>query len=117
MVASAVYMSLLGPQGFRELGETIIKRSHYAARRLADIPGVGVRFGEAFFKEFVVDFTETGKTVARVDAALRERGIFGGLDLSRDFPGLGQSALYCVTELHTKDDLDGLAAAVREIVG
>jgi len=116
MIASAVYMSLLGPQGFRELGETIIKRSHYAARALAGIPGVRIRFGEAFFKEFVVDLDETGKTVAEVNAALRERGIFGGHDLSRHFPELGQSALYCVTELHTKDDLDALAVAVRDAV-
>jgi len=116
MVAGAVYMSLMGPQGFREIGETIVKRSHYAARRLADIPGVSTRFGDAFFKEFVVDFGGTGTTVADINAALRERGIFGGYDLSRHFPDLGQSALYCVTELHTKNDLDGLAAAVREIV-
>lgn len=116
MVAGAVYMSLMGPQGFREIGETIIKRSHYAARRLAEVPGVGIRFGDAFFKELVVDFGGTGKTVAGINAALRERGIFGGYDLSRHFPDLGQSALYCVTELHTKNDLDGLAAAVREIV-
>jgi glycine dehydrogenase subunit 1 len=116
MVAGAVYMSLMGPQGFREIGETIVKRAHYAARRLAEVPGVGLRFGDAFFKEFVVDFGCTGATVADINAALRERGIFGGYDLSRHFPDLGQSALYCVTELHTKNDLDALAAAVREIV-
>ncbi len=116
MVAGAVYMSLMGPQGFREVGETIVKRAHYAARRLADIPGVSIRFGDGFFKEFVVDFGGTGTTVADINAALRERGIFGGYDLSRHFPDLGQSALYCVTELHTKNDLDALAAAVREIV-
>lgn len=116
MVASAVYMSLMGPRGFREIGETIVKRSHYAARKLAEVPGVGIRFGDAFFKEFVVDFGGTGKRVADINAALRERGVFGGYDLSRHFPHLGQSALYCVTELHTKNDLDALAAAVREIV-
>ena len=44
------------------------------------------------------------------------RGIFGGKDLSRDFPELGQSALYCVTEVHTQADLDRLAAAVAEVV-
>ena len=60
-----------------------------------------VRFPAGFFKEFVVDFDGTGKTVAEVNRALRERGIFGGKDLSRDFPTLGQSALYCVTEVHT----------------
>jgi glycine dehydrogenase subunit 1 len=63
----------------------------------------------------VVDFTETGRPVAEINAALRERRIFGGLDLSRLFPELGQSALYCITELHTQEDIDRLATALGEV--
>ncbi len=54
-IANAVYMSLLGPQGFREVGELILARSAYAARLLGAIPGVEVRW-PGFFKEFVVNF-------------------------------------------------------------
>ena len=115
-VANAVYMSLMGPEGFAEVSRLIIARSHYAARRLAEVGGVRVVFPEGFFKEFVVDFGGTGKTVAEVNRGLRDRGIFGGKDLSRDFPELGQSALYCVTEVHTQADLDRLAAAVAEVI-
>jgi glycine dehydrogenase subunit 1 len=115
-VANAVYLSLMGPDGFMELGRLIIARSHYAAHRLAEIEGVRIAFPNSFFKEFVVDFGATGKTVAEINAALRDRGIFGGLDLSRDFPALGQSSLYCVTEVHTQADLDRLTAAVAEVV-
>ena len=64
-IANAVYMSLLGPQGFRELGELILQRAHYAARRLAEIKGVKIPFPPGFFKEFVVNFDGTGKSVAR----------------------------------------------------
>ena len=116
-VAGAVYMALLGPQGFREIGELIIKRANYAARRLAEIDGVGVRLGAPFFKEFVVNFDRAGKKVADVNAGLKARGIFGGHDLSGEFPELGQSALYCVTEIHSRADLDRLAGAMREVVG
>ena len=42
--------------------------------------------------------------------------IFGGLDLSKDFPWLGNSALYCVTEVHMKKDLDKLASALKEVL-
>ena len=67
------------------------------------------------FKEFVVDFGPSGKTVAEVNRALLGRGIFGGKDLSAEFPSLGQSALYCVTEVHTKADIDRLAEALGEV--
>ena len=72
--------------------------------------------GSAFFKEFVVDFTATGKTVAEINKALLKEGVFGGKDLSREFPKLGQSALYCVTEIHTKEDIDTLAAALKAVL-
>ena len=114
-VANAVYMTLLGPEGFAELGRLIIGRSNYAARRLAEIDDVEVVFPRGFFKELVVRLDGTGKTVAEVNTALRERGIFGGKDLSRDFPELGQSALVCVTEVHTRADIDRLAGALAEV--
>jgi hypothetical protein len=61
-----------------------------------------------FFKEFVVDFAETGRTVAEINSALRERGIFGGLDLSEQYPDPRESALFCVTEMHSQADIDRL---------
>jgi glycine dehydrogenase subunit 1 len=113
-VANAAYMALLGPQGFVELGRVILARSHRAAARLAEVDGVRVLSPPTFFKEFVVNYDEGGSTVVEVNARLRERGIFGGIDLSRDFPELGQSALVCVTEVHTDEDVDRLAEATRE---
>jgi glycine dehydrogenase subunit 1 len=114
-VVNAAYMSLLGPTGFAELGELILLRSHYAAARIAEITGLKVRW-PGFFKEFVVDFNDSGRTVAEVDRALRERSIFGGGDLSRSHPQFGQCALYCVTEVHTQSDIDRLAEALAEVV-
>jgi glycine dehydrogenase subunit 1 len=113
-IGCAVYMALMGPQGFREVGEAIICRAHEAAKALAAIPGVRIAFPSGFFKEVVVTFE--GRTVAEVNAALRDKGIFGGQDLSADFPSLGQSALYAFTEIHTADDIARLAAALREIL-
>jgi glycine dehydrogenase subunit 1 len=104
----------MGPRGFVELGESILQRSHYAARRIAELPGVRVRW-PGFFKELVVDFTDTGRTVAEVNAALLERGIFGGGDLSHAHPALGQCALYCVTEVHAQEDIDRLTGALAEV--
>jgi glycine dehydrogenase subunit 1 len=113
-IANAAYMTLMGPDGFAELGELILARSHDAARRLHAIPGVSVRWTGGFFREFVVTFAD--RTVAQVNTALLERGILGGKDLSQEFPELGQSALYAVTEIHAPDDIDRLAAALEEIL-
>jgi glycine dehydrogenase subunit 1 len=112
-IAAAVYLSLLGPVGLAELGEGLVQRARYAASRLGELPGVRApRLSGPCFKEVVVGFDESGRSVAEINAALRAQGIYGGHDLSRDFPELGQSALYCFTEQHTQADIDRLVGAV-----
>ena len=116
MIAAAVYMALMGPRGFEEIGRTILCNSRYAAKKIAGIGGVRLQFTGSFFREFVVNFDGTGRTVAEINKKLLEKRIFGGLDLSSDFPGFGQSALYCVTEMTGKEEVDGLVAALHEIL-
>jgi glycine dehydrogenase subunit 1 len=100
-----------------EVGETIMARACYAARMLDRLPGVRAPvFRSAHFREFVVDFSGTGKTVSEINQGLLARGIFGGKDLSREFPELGQSALYCVTEVHTQADILRLVEALKEVL-
>ncbi len=115
-IQNAVYMTMLGPEGFREIGELIIARAHFAAREIGRIKGVKVKWKDGFFKEFVVDFNGTGLTVEKINRRLLKKGIFGGKDLSQDFPALGQSALYAITEVHSADDIRRLVAALKEIV-
>src|SRR5262249_41098028 len=87
--AAGAYLALVGPHGLAELGRGIMARARYAAARLNELPGVRAPALEApFFKEVVVTFGE--RTVADVNRSLRERGIFGGLDLSAEYPELGQ---------------------------
>jgi glycine dehydrogenase subunit 1 len=114
-IAGAVYLALMGPQGMREIGELILQRAHYAAQQINAIDGVRVDRLQGFFKEFVVNFDDTGKSVAAINDALLEQGIFGGIDLSRSFPQFGNSALFCVTEVHTQNDIDRLTRALAEV--
>ncbi len=115
-VAATAYMAMMGPQGFAEVGKLILQRAHHAAQLLSRIKGVRVTFPSGFFKEFVVNFDDTGKSVADINDALRAKGIFGGKDLSVDFPELGQSALYCVTEIHSLSDIERLAGTLKEVI-
>lgn len=116
-IVAGAYLALMGPQGMRELGQTIMARGAYARARLAELPGVSIAFpGAAPFKEFVVRFDDTLLTVAEINAALRERGIYGGLDLTTGFPELGNAALYCVTEIHRQQDIDRLVETLGEVL-
>jgi glycine dehydrogenase subunit 1 len=80
------------------------------------VPGLKIPFNAVHFKEFVVDFNQTGQTVASIHKKLLAHGIFGGKDLSAEFPALGQCALYAVTEIHTQADIDRLAATLQEVL-
>lgn len=110
---AAVYLSLLGPAGLEEIADTIMTNALYGAKRLSSLKGVRLRFSSPFFEEFVLDFNTTGKTSAEINRALLKHDIFGGLDLSSDFPEFGQCALFCITEVHDKKQIDMLVNAVE----
>ena len=116
MVSAAVYMALMGPKGFEEIDETILYNCAYANKKIGAIPGVKPAFSGSPFGEITFDFNDTGKTVAEINKGLLDKGIFGGLDLSCDFPELGQCALYCFTETTGKAEVDALADALAELL-
>jgi glycine dehydrogenase subunit 1 len=115
-VAAATYLSLLGPKGLRKLCETILTRTHYAMKTLSKISGVKAPLLDAaHFKEFSVNFDGTGRRVTDINTELLKRGIHGGKIIA-EFPEFGEMALYCVTETHTRQEIDSLANALSEIL-
>jgi len=112
---AAVYMALLGPEGFRELGENILYKTQYAIKRLSRIDGIRAPLFRALhFKGFTVNLDEASKTVEEVNRGLLRRGIVGGRPLKKAFPELGETSLYSVTELHRAEDIEILEEALRE---
>lgn len=114
MLASTIYTCLLGKTGLRQVANLCYQRAHYAAGALAGLPGVELLTPEPFFKEFAVRLPQP---VAPINAALAERGIIGGYDLTLDYPHLGNAMLIAVTELNTKADIDEFVAALGELIG
>jgi glycine dehydrogenase subunit 1 len=110
-LAAAVYLSLMGRQGLRQVAELCFHRAHYAAGQIAQLPGYAVLDHGPFFREFAV---RCPRPVAEVNAALRERGIIGGYDLSSDYPHLGNAMLLCVTEMNSRAEIDDLVAALAQ---
>ncbi len=114
-LAAASYLSLLGKDGFRKLGEVVISNSHYAARRLSKVRGANSpHFDGAFFKEFAVSYRKAkAETVFR---RLAKKGVLAGYPVQDAF-GLGAEAgLYCVTEIHNHNDIERLATALEEVL-
>lgn len=116
-ITAGVYLALMGPQGMLELGRSIICRNAYAKQCLAKLPSVRILHStQTHFKEFVVNFDQSGRTVHAINRALLDFGIYGGHDLSHDFPELGQSALYSFTEVHSQADVASLCGALATIL-
>jgi glycine dehydrogenase subunit 1 len=108
---AAIFLETLGQDGLREMAVQNIQKAGYAASRLTRIPGVRRTFDARTFNEFVLTLP---KDAAAVNAALRAGGVIGGLPLSMDYPELKNAALFCVTEMHTREEIDRLAALLAE---
>ncbi len=116
-VGAAVYLSLMGPRGMADLGEAIAAKANYTIQEIRKVPGLRVPFSSsAHFKEFVVNFDAVNRLVSDVNKILyQDHGIVGGKDLSKEYPERGQSALYCVTEVHTLEDIRRLVSALAQV--
>jgi glycine dehydrogenase subunit 1 len=110
-IAATVYLAWLGPDGLVELGKRCAAKAAYAADRLTEIPGVDLLFpGAPFFKEFPVTLPRPADEVVE---ALVERGYLGGVALP---DADGHALLVAVTERRTREEIEGFAAALGEVL-
>ena len=111
-IAAAVHLAWLGPQGLQRLGEVCLRRTAFAARRLAEIPGCESSGSTGpHFKEFVLETPVEATELAR---ALARRGFLAGPPLGRWYPELGELPAIAVTERRTEEDIEGLAEAIEK---
>ena len=113
VVAATLYMALLGGEGMRRVASACHARTAQLVDALTAIGGVRRAFDAPFFHEDVLCLD---RPVAPVLAALAEQGILGGIDISSEYPELGNALLVCATEMRTEDDILRYARALREIV-
>lgn len=104
-VACAAYLAYLGPRGLAGLAEALMANARYAMRRLSSLPGWEAPVYRSFhFREFVAS---SPVSPAAIDAALAPRGLAGGIPVGT------HAALYCITDLHTRDDIDMLCTVLE----
>jgi glycine dehydrogenase subunit 1 len=104
------YMSLLGPKGLRDVGESCMSACDYLRQRLAEIPGVTIAHSGPHFKEFAM--TLQGD-IPKFLEFMAGRDILAGIPLKRFNIGMDDSLLVAVTERRTHEQLDSYADGVR----
>ena len=110
---ASVYLSLLGPQGMREVAELSLRKAHYAQGQLTSTERLNSAYEQPFFKEFVVRVG--GGNTEGVLAELSQAGFHAGVPLGRWYPDLADCFLVAVTEKRTKSEIDSFAQAVAEV--
>ena len=110
---ATIYVSTLGKQGLVEVGEQSVAKAHYAAERLAAIPGVSLRFSAPFFKEFALRLPVAPD---RVVGRLMKSRILAGVPLGRLDRSLRDCLLVAVTERRTRAEIDAFADALAKAV-
>lgn len=112
-LGSAVYLSVVGQAGLKQVANLCYQKAHYAAAELSKLPGMGLCFSQPFFHEFALC---VGQPIEEVNAHLLEHGILGGYDLGKDYPALKGYMLVAVTEMNTKEEIDMLVEVMKEAV-
>jgi glycine dehydrogenase subunit 1 len=113
MLAATLYLSLLGAEGLERVAALSMQRTEQLAGALTAIPGVRRVFVRPGFHEVALAFD---RPLAPVLAALSQRGIEGGFDLSEHYPELGPSLLTCATETKSDEDIDTYARALADVL-
>jgi glycine dehydrogenase subunit 1 len=112
-LATAVYLSLLGPVGLKKLAQMNYAHAAYLHEGLTKTPGVRAKFTAPHFNEFVLELPLPTREVL---PALQERGIFGGIDLASWEESLDHCLLVCATEMNTRAQMDLYIQSMKEVL-
>lgn len=108
--AAAIYISLLGKEGIREVAEQSLYKAHYLKDLLEGI--VKFPYTGPFFNEFVIELPTSARKI--VDDMLKYN-ILAGIDLVQfDFPE--NYLLVSVTEKRRKEEIEEYVKILKEVI-
>ncbi len=111
---ATIFLSLLGPQGIKELAGLNCEKAHDARQRLLEVPWIAPAFDQPFFNEFTLQF-QSPKTAEAVNRALSRSGVVGGLPLAGWYPTMADASLWCVTELVSRKAVDRTVELLKRL--
>ena len=107
---ATIYMTIYGREGLRELAAQNLAKAAYAAKEFSK-KGKVLFKGAPRFNEFVV---QTAKDPYEINNCLLEKKMIGGFPLKKFYPELGNAALWCCTELNTREQIDTAVQAAGQ---
>jgi glycine dehydrogenase subunit 1 len=112
-LAATIYLETMGRRGVQEAAQQCAQKAHYAAREVAKIEGFSLPYSAPFFNEFVVRAPR--EATGLLDKLAKEKGIDGGIALSRFDSTRANDFLVCVTETNTREQIDALVAGINSL--
>lgn len=110
---AAIFMSLLGREGFKELAEHNYQKAEFAKETLSRINGVQVKRSSPTFNEFTVLLPRHADEVVH---HMIEKGFAGGFPLGRFYKGMDNYLLIAVTEKRTKEEILRFADSLEAVL-
>jgi glycine dehydrogenase subunit 1 len=114
VTAATIHMALLGSAGLERVAAACHANTGALTEKLCFIPGVERLFNRPVFHEQVLRLPAAAEELLPLLAA---HNLLGGLDLSRDYPELGDALLVCATEKRTEQEMDHYAEVLVRLVG
>jgi glycine dehydrogenase subunit 1 len=113
-LAATIYMETMGKKGLQEVAVHNAQKAAYAAKKIGGIDGFEIAFSAPVFNEFVVRAASSAESIL---TRLREqKGIIGGLALSKYYPDRPNEFLVCVTETNTREQIDDLIQGFKTVL-
>ncbi|MDE2010098.1 MAG: aminomethyl-transferring glycine dehydrogenase subunit GcvPA [Candidatus Omnitrophica bacterium] len=110
---AAIFMALVGKNGLKEMAQLNLDKAEYAKQLLSRIKGVEVKRSSPTFNEFTVHLPVDASEAV---AAMMPKGFAAGFPLGRYYPGMERYLLVAVTEKRTRDQIEGYAKAMEEVL-
>ena len=108
-----IYLSLVGREGFLDIGKQCMDRAGYAWNRLVKINGIEPAFNRRFFNEFAIRIPISAKNIVN---SLISEGIAAGFPVGKYYKNMDDILLLAFTEKRTKEEIDIFATKLESAI-
>ena len=112
VTAATIYMALVGPDGLTKVAQASHANTEKLVKKLEDTGNTRRLFNRPVFHESVMQFELQTEELMK---AMSARSILPGVDISDDYPELGNVMLVCATETKTEADLEMYSNLVAKL--